>query len=55
MTSPCACMHHDRYECYVLRLASFYSNRDEVEEQADQCGGCECDCHDDYDEDYSDN
>ena len=39
------CRHWDRYECFVLRYLSTSGDREEVEQEARLCGGCECACH----------
>lgn len=50
---PCCCPCRDRFDCYVRRYASFGRSREELEEEARLCGGCECGCHYEF-EDYED-
>lgn len=46
----CACVHFDRFECSNVRYRRQY-DRDPIHGDWD---ACDCDCHDDYDEECDD-
>ena len=48
---PCCCVVADAIECAVLRAPSYMST-EETQEDAKLYGGCECACHDEYDDEY---
>lgn len=54
MGQTCACVHHDAFECVVQRYAGRGRSREQLEQEARECGGCDCACHGGYDEDSAD-
>lgn len=51
---PCACVHHSPHECYFHRYAPMDDiQRAQFDMEMHATGDmCECECHDEYGEDY---